>query len=81
MKPAQTGRADRAGKGDSISISQDASFKAELFRASEIAKASPDIRSDRVAELKAKIDQPGYIDEAMLSLTADKIMEQLFEKI
>ncbi len=80
MKPAQTGRADRAGKGDSISISQDASFKAELFRASEIAKAAPEIRGDRVAELKARIDQPGYIDAAVLSLTADKILEQFFDR-
>lgn len=81
MKPARGGRADRPGKGDSVSISQDASFKADLFRASEIAKAAPELRSDRVAELKAKIDQPGYIDDAVLSLTADKIIDQLFGEV
>ncbi|MDA8425707.1 MAG: flagellar biosynthesis anti-sigma factor FlgM [Treponema sp.] len=81
MKPSQGGRADRAGKGDSISISHDASFKADLFRASEIAKGAPDVRADRVAELKAKIDQPGYLDDAVLSLTADKILDQLFGKV
>jgi len=79
-KPAQTGRADRAGAGDSISISNDATTKAELFRAAEIAKAAPDLRSDRIAELKAKINQPGYIDDAVLSMTADRIIEQLFEE-
>ncbi|HTX71315.1 MAG TPA: flagellar biosynthesis anti-sigma factor FlgM [Rectinemataceae bacterium] len=79
MKPAQSGRADRSGKGDSISISNDASTKAELFRAAEIAKAAPEIRLDKVAELKAKINEPGYIDDAVLSMTADRIMDQLFE--
>jgi negative regulator of flagellin synthesis FlgM len=77
QKPSTTGRAERGGKGDSISISSDAAQKAELFHALELAKAAPDTRADRVAALKAKIDDPSYIDDAVLSMTADRILDQL----
>jgi negative regulator of flagellin synthesis FlgM len=76
-KSAVSGRVEKGGKGDSISISSDAAQKAELFRALELAKAAPDTRSDRVAALKAKINDPSYIDDAVLSMTADRILDQL----
>jgi hypothetical protein len=31
-----------------------------------------------VAELKAKINDPSYIDDKVLSMTADRILDQLF---
>ena len=43
----------------------------------EIAKAAPEVRSDLVAELKAKIQDPNYINEAVVSMTADRIIDQL----
>ena len=79
-KSVPAGKTGQAGKSDSISISTDASQKADLFRAIELAKAAPETRADRVAELKAKIQDPGYINDAVLSFTADRIMDQLFER-
>lgn len=76
-KPAGSGKIPRSGRGDSIAISTDAVEKAELFNAMEIAKAAPEVRADRVAELKAKIDDPAYISDAVLSMTADRILDQL----
>lgn len=76
-KSSAIGGAERRSLGDSISISQDAATKAELFKAMEIAKASPDVRADRVAELKAKINDPSYIDDAVIDMTAEKIVDQL----
>jgi negative regulator of flagellin synthesis FlgM len=76
-KSAPAGKAERVGKSDSITISTDASQKADLFRAIELAKAAPDTRADRVAELKARIQDPGYLNDAVLSMTADRIMDQL----
>jgi negative regulator of flagellin synthesis FlgM len=76
-KPSNLGRVEKGGKGDSISISSDAAAKAELYKALELAKAAPDTRADRVAALKAKIDDPAYIDDAVLSMTADRILDQL----
>jgi negative regulator of flagellin synthesis FlgM len=78
QKPSLGGKAEKARGGDSISISSDAAQKAELFKALELAKAAPDTRPDRIAELKAKINEPGYMDDAVISMTADRILDQLF---
>lgn len=76
-KPSPSERSSRAVRGDSIAISSDAAQKAELFNALELAKAAPEVRSDLVAELKAKIQDPNYLNDAVLNMTADKILDQL----
>lgn len=76
-KTSSTERVSRAVRGDSIAISSDAAQKAELYNALETAKAAPDVRSDLVAELKAKIQDPSYINDAVVSMTADRILDQL----
>lgn len=78
QKPSLGGKAEKARGGDSISISSDAAQKADLFKALELAKAAPETRSDRIAELKAKINDASYIDDAVLSMTADRIIDQLY---
>ncbi|MDR2418406.1 MAG: flagellar biosynthesis anti-sigma factor FlgM [Treponema sp.] len=60
---------------DSISLSADAVEKAELYHVAEIVAATPDVRADRVVELKAKINDPSYINDTILNATADKLME------
>ncbi|MDR0400015.1 MAG: flagellar biosynthesis anti-sigma factor FlgM [Treponema sp.] len=60
---------------DSISLSPEALEKAEIYRAAALVAASPDTRAQRIAELKAKIDDPSYIDNRILEATADKILE------
>jgi negative regulator of flagellin synthesis FlgM len=70
-------KAERPGKGDSISISTDAAQKADLYRALELVKSVPENRSDRIAELKAKVNDPSYINDAVISITADRIVDQL----
>ena len=67
----------KGAKGDSIAVSSEAMEKSELFRVIELVKAEPDVRADRIAELKAKIDDPAYLDETVLSATADRILDQL----
>ena len=79
QKPSLGEKAEKARGGDSISISSDATQKAELFKALELAKAAPEIRPDRITELKAKINEPSYMDDTVLSMTADRILDQLFD--
>ena len=76
-KPNGAGSPQRPGKGDSINISSDAVVKAELYKAVEVAKAAPEVRADRVAEVKARLASPGYINDAVISMTADRIVDQL----
>jgi negative regulator of flagellin synthesis FlgM len=74
----KTGRGSEVEKGkqsDSISLSSEAVEKAELYRAIELVSAAEDLRSARVAELKAKINDPSYLNDAVLHATADRIMD------
>lgn len=73
-KPGPNSRVSQAEKSDSISLSSEAVEKAEFYRALELVASAPDIREDRVAELRQKIDDPAYIEER-ISATADRIMD------
>jgi negative regulator of flagellin synthesis FlgM len=62
-----------------VNISKIAANREDFLRALEIVKAAdaPDIRADRVAELKAKINDPAYINESLIKLTADRVVDLL----
>jgi negative regulator of flagellin synthesis FlgM len=66
-------------EGDSVNISSEAIEKAEFMRLYDIVSDTqiPDIREDRVAELRAKINDPAYITDTILNGTADGIMDFL----
>jgi negative regulator of flagellin synthesis FlgM len=76
-KPGRANQAGELPKTDSISISSEAVEKAELYRAMELAAAAPDVRADKVVELKAKINDPSYINDKVLNATADRIIDVL----
>jgi negative regulator of flagellin synthesis FlgM len=73
-KPAESAASEPA-----VSISNMAVNREEFLRTLEIVKAAeaPDIRADRVAELKAKINDPAYINESLIKLTADRVVDLL----
>jgi negative regulator of flagellin synthesis FlgM len=76
--PQRSGAAAPAAKSDvSVSISADASRKAERLHAIEIVSAAPvaETGAERIAELKAKINDPAYITETLLYETADRILD------
>jgi len=77
-KPGQTGQVRVPQRADSISISSEAQEKAELLRIQELAASAADIRADRVAELKGKINDPTYMNEAIINATANKLIDTLF---
>ena len=60
---------------DSVSISKEALAKADEYYLNQVAAETPDIRADRVAEVKAKIQDPNYLNSAVIASAADKIME------
>jgi negative regulator of flagellin synthesis FlgM len=77
QKASQTGKANAQRQSDAVSISAEAVEKGESFQVYELARQAPDVRADKIAELKAKIQDPNYINDTVLSATADKIIEQL----
>jgi negative regulator of flagellin synthesis FlgM len=73
-KPGRNESINQNPKSDSISLSSEAIEKSEFYYAGELVSAAPDVRADLVAEMKAKIDDPSYINDR-LQATADKIIE------
>jgi negative regulator of flagellin synthesis FlgM len=74
-KSGKTGLAPKDIKSDSITLSQEALEKAELYRAMELVSAAEDVRAERVAELKKKINDPSYINDTIIKATAEKIAD------
>jgi negative regulator of flagellin synthesis FlgM len=63
---------------DSISISSEAVEKAELYRVRDLVAAAPDLRTERIEELKAKINDPSYMNSEVIGATAEKLINVLF---
>ncbi len=76
QKTQRSAGSERMSSGhDSIEISSEARAMAEDMYLSEIAAETPDVRLDRIAQVKEKIQDPSYLSASVISSTADKIME------
>ena len=62
---------------DSISVSAEAKEMAELYYMDKVAKETPDIRADRVAEVKEKLKDPNYLNNAVFPSAADNFLSAL----
>jgi negative regulator of flagellin synthesis FlgM len=60
---------------DSINISNEAISKAESNKMLDIVKNAPDVRADKIAEIKEKLKNPDYINDKIVNSLSDKIME------
>ncbi|MFP4637682.1 MAG: flagellar biosynthesis anti-sigma factor FlgM [Spirochaetaceae bacterium] len=79
-RPNQAGKTERTQQSegkDSVSFSNEARLKAEVYRLTEEVKAGEDVRADRVAEVKQKLQDPNYIDDKVLDTVAERIMDML----
>ena len=59
---------------DSIDVSNEAAKKAQEYFLNEVAKETPDVRADRIAEVKEKIKDPSYINARILDSVADQVL-------
>lgn len=59
---------------DSISVSKEAVEKAEAYYLDKVAAKTPNVRADRIAEVKAKIKDPSYLSDEVILSTAEKVM-------
>ncbi|MEE1165663.1 MAG: flagellar biosynthesis anti-sigma factor FlgM [Treponema sp.] len=60
---------------DSISVSAEAKEMAEIYYMKQVAAETPDVRADRIAEVKAKLQDPNYFNSERIASAADRIME------
>ncbi len=74
-KTDKNARVARVDGADSISLSAEAKSKSELYNAAEIAKSTPEVRADRVEEVRRKLQDPNYVSEKVIDELADRLME------
>ncbi len=70
-------------KSDSLQISSEGKKAAEIARYTKIVNKTPDIRADRVREIKEQIKNGTYDkfnDNKVLEMVADKIATSLLRK-
>jgi negative regulator of flagellin synthesis FlgM len=68
-------RAEKADRTDAINLSTEAKEKGEIFRALEISKTAPDVRLDKIEEIRKKLQDPSYIDDAVVKMVAERVMD------
>ena len=76
----RSGRSESAGgsdKADTISLSTQAMEQAEKYQVIELIKSSPDLDEARIVELRQKLDDPSYMNDA-INKTADNILSRWF---
>lgn len=59
---------------DEISVSDEAKAMAEAMYMKQVADETPDVRMELVEQIKLKIQDPNYLNEATLAATADQIL-------
>lgn len=62
---------------DSIQVSKEAIEKAESYYLDKVAAETPNTRADKIAEVKAKLQDPSYLSDAVIMSTADKFLTSL----
>ena len=71
-KPA---KAQTKSDVDSINVSEEARSKSEVLKALEAARSATDVRVDKVAEAKRKLQDPSYPSTEDIEKAADEIMK------
>jgi len=60
---------------DSVAVSEEARHSAALRQTADIVRSVPDLRMDRVEEVKAKLRKPDYVDDAVINTVADRLLD------
>ena len=64
-------------KSDSITLSPEAKQRAEMHYVMELIKSAPELDEARIVELRQKINDPGYINDTVINITAERIISAL----
>ena len=74
-KTDKAARTNKKAKPDSIDVSSEAKTMGEIYKATEEVKLSPDVRQDKIDEVKEKLKDPSYISDKVLESVAESIMD------
>ena len=77
-KPGRNEPVGGNNRADTINLSDDALKKAEMYQVIELIKSAPELDEARIVELRQKIDDPNYLNEKVISATANNILNAWF---
>ena len=60
---------------DSINVSEEARSRAEVLKATEAVRTAPDVRVERVEEMKRKLQDPSYQSQEIIEKVAEGIIK------
>lgn len=73
-KAEKVNKAVKTQGEDTVSLSEEAKNLGEVYKAIETVKASPDVRMDRIEEVRQKMQDPNYIDKSI-----EKVAKRLMD--
>jgi negative regulator of flagellin synthesis FlgM len=62
---------------DTINLSEEAIEKAEIYQVVELIRSAPELDDSQIAAIRERINDPAYLNEAVISATADKLLNVL----
>lgn len=62
---------------DDVQISDEAKKLSEISAFQQIVESAPDVREDKIAEVKAKLESGAYDNEEVMNSVAEKLMKVL----
>jgi len=62
---------------DTVTVSKEAKEMAEIYYMDRVAAETPDVRADKIAEIKEKIKDPSYLSDAVINSAADKFLSAI----
>jgi len=74
-KENKSANAGKHVSADSVTVSEEARRLAALQQTAEFVHATPDVRMDRVKEVKEKLQDPNYINEKVIEAVADRLLD------
>lgn len=74
-KIKKTGRVEKSTTSDSVSISQEALNSLENKKIMDLVQKAPDVRADKIKEIKEKLKDPNYINDKVMNTVADNIVD------
>ena len=74
-KPGKSELSRGGNRTDTISLSQEAKERAELYQVVELIKSAPELSDPQIAAIRERINDPAYLNERTISATAGRIMD------
>ena len=62
---------------DTVTVSREAKEMAEIYFMDKVAAETPDVRADKIAEIREKIKDPSYLNDSIINSAADKFLSAI----